>query len=89
MKHRRSIELVPPDRHAIEIDKATLANLPEWFVIYARCRACRHQAPRDRRDVAWRCGQNLSLATLAKRLRCRECDNRSANLLLLRMLPRD
>ncbi|SCB56938.1 hypothetical protein GA0061105_101780 [Rhizobium aethiopicum] len=89
MKHRRSIGVAPPDRHAVEIEKTTLATLAEWFVIYARCHACRHQTFIDRRDIARRCGHDLSLANLARRLRCHECGNRSGNLLLLQMLPRD
>ncbi|OWO92072.1 hypothetical protein B5E41_24380 [Rhizobium esperanzae] len=89
MRHRRGIGLAPPDRHAVEIEKATLATLPEWFVIYARCHACRRQMFIDRRDIARRCGQDLSLASLAKRLQCQGCGNRSGNLLLLQMLPRD
>ncbi|ARQ09920.1 hypothetical protein NXC12_CH01880 [Rhizobium etli] len=89
MRHRRGIGLAPPDLHAVEIEKVTLATLPEWFVIYARCRACRRQTFIDRRDIARRCGQNLSLASLAKRLQCQGCGNRSGNLLLLQMLPRD
>ncbi|TLX00154.1 hypothetical protein FFR93_36315 [Rhizobium sp. MHM7A] len=89
MRHRPGIGLAPPDRHAVEIEKATLSTLPEWFVIYARCRACGRQMFIDRRDIARRCGQNLSLASLGRRLRCHECGNRSGNLLLLQMLPRD
>ncbi|MFS8146871.1 hypothetical protein ATY78_15640 [Rhizobium sp. R635] len=89
MKHRRSIELQPPAGYAIEIERQTLATLPQWFVVHARCRACRHQTPIDRRDVTRRCGDELSLATLAKRLKCRGCGNRSGNLLLLGKLPRD
>ncbi|XXA96959.1 hypothetical protein NL154_08160 [Rhizobium sp. YTUHZ044] len=89
MRHRRGIGLAPPDRHAVEIEEATLATLPEWFVIYGHCRICRRQMFIDRRDVARRCGQNLTLAGLAKRLQCQGCGNRSGNLLLLQMLPRD
>jgi hypothetical protein len=89
MKHRRSIELAPPEGFAVEIEKQTLATLPQWFVIHARCGACRHQAPLERRGIARRCGLDLSLARLAGRLKCRECGNRSGNLLLLGRLPRD
>ncbi|WP_246642430.1 hypothetical protein [Rhizobium croatiense] len=78
-----------PDHHAVEIDKVTLRTLPQWFVIYARCRACRRQTLIERRDVARRCGQDLSLAELAKRLKCQRCDNRSGNLLFFQMLPPD
>ncbi|OWV73698.1 hypothetical protein ATY76_30290 [Rhizobium sp. R339] len=89
MKHRRSIELQPPAGYAIETERQTLATLPQWFVIHGRCRVCRHQAPIGRRDVIRRCGDTLSLATLARRLACRACGNRSGNLLLLEKLPRD
>ncbi|ARM88120.1 hypothetical protein RHEC894_CH01807 [Rhizobium sp. CIAT894] len=87
MKHRRSIELTPPEGYGLE-EKQTLATLPQWFVIHARCGACGHQTPLERRSIARRCGFDLSLAGLAKRLKCRECGNLD-NLLLLEKLPRD
>ncbi|KKZ89356.1 hypothetical protein B5K05_11375 [Rhizobium phaseoli] len=89
MKHRRGIGLAPPDHHAFEIDTVTLTTLPQWYVIYARCRACQRQTLIERRDVARRGSRDLSLAELAKRLKCRRCGNRSDNLLFLEMLPRD
>nr|WP_080635665.1 hypothetical protein [Rhizobium leguminosarum] len=89
MKHRRSIELASPGRHAVEIDKETLATLPQWYVLHARCRICHHETSIDRWEIARRCGRDLSLAEVANRLKCQGCGNRSDNLLLLYKLPRD
>ncbi|EJC72904.1 hypothetical protein Rleg10DRAFT_1344 [Rhizobium leguminosarum bv. trifolii WSM2012] len=88
MKHRRSIELAPPEGFAVE-EKQTLATLPQSFVVHARCGACGYQSLLERRGIARRCGLDLSLARLAGRLKCRECGNRSDNLLLLGKLLRD
>ncbi|MBY5826861.1 hypothetical protein [Rhizobium leguminosarum] len=89
MKYRRSIELASPGRHAVEIEKETLATLPQWYVLHGRCRICRHETSIDGREIARRYGHDLSLANLAKRLKCQGCGNRSDNLLLLQKLPRD
>ncbi|MBX4940889.1 hypothetical protein [Rhizobium binae] len=89
MKHRRGIGLAPSDHHAVEIDTVTLTTLPQWSVIYACCRACRHQTLIERRELARRCGRDMSLAELAKRLKCQRCGNRFGNLLFLETLPRD
>lgn len=89
MKHRRSIELAPPDSHAVEIEKETLSTLPRWYIIHARCRRCRHETAIDRQEIARRYGHDLSLAKLARRLKCQGCGNRSDNVLLLQKLPRD
>lgn len=89
MKHRRSVELAPPHDYAVDMKTQTLTTLPQWFVIHARCRACRHLTALERWNISRRCGADLSLAQLARRLTCRACGNRSDNLLLLETLPRD
>ena len=88
MKHRRSIDLVA-SHEAVEPQKETLASLPQWYVLHARCRICRHETAIDRRELAYRSGKNLSLSGLASRLTCSGCGNRTGNHLLIGKLPRD
>jgi len=88
MKHRRSIDLVA-SHEAVAAERETLATLPQWYVLHARCDACRHETRIDRRALAYRCGKDLSLAMIGLRLTCRSCGNRKGNHLLLGTLPRD
>ncbi|MBW9054771.1 hypothetical protein [Rhizobium mesosinicum] len=88
MKHRRSIDLVA-GHEAIEIDRETLATLPQWYVIHAQCPACRHETMIDRRQLAYRSGKDTTLTKIGPRLKCSSCGNRRGNQLLLGKLPRD
>jgi hypothetical protein len=88
MKHRRSVDLVA-GHEVVEIDRETLATLPQWYVIHARCPACRHETMIDRRELAYRSGKDITLARIGPRLKCNGCGNRSGNQLLLGRLPRD
>jgi hypothetical protein len=88
MKHRRSIDLVA-GYEAVEIDRETLATLPQWYVIHAQCPACRHETMIDRRQLASRSGKDTTLAKIGLHLKCNGCGNRTGNQLLLGKLPRD
>ena len=88
MKHRRSIDLVA-SHEEVEIDRETLATLPQWYVLHARCPACRHETMIDRRMLAYRSGKDIPLARIGPRLKCNGCGNRTGNQLLLGKLPRD
>ncbi|MEI2297156.1 hypothetical protein MKZ91_03570 [Ensifer sp. MJa1] len=68
---------------------STLAQLPEWYVLVARCAKCRHQGHIDRRLIGRKCGYDLSLNALARTLKCSRCNNGEGNKLLLGKLPRD
>ncbi|MBB3590493.1 C4-type Zn-finger protein [Rhizobium sp. BK529] len=88
MKHRRSIDLVA-SHEAVATDRETLASLPQWYVLHARCPACQRQAMLDRRELAYHYGKNLILARIGIRLICKSCGNRRTNQLLIGKLPRD
>lgn len=88
MKHRRSIDLVA-SHEAVATDRETLATLPQWYVLHARCPACRHETKIDRRQLAYRSGKDISLTRIGSRLKCNSCGNRTGNQLLLGKLPRD
>nr|WP_132520961.1 hypothetical protein [Rhizobium sp. BK376] len=88
MKHGRGINLTPYDGDP-EFDMATLASLPEWYVLFARCVHCGNQVAIDRWDVARRCGKGIALAEVCPRLKCNRCGNRIGNRLFLGKLPRD
>ncbi len=87
MRHRRSIELMPRENAAD--CGSTLELLPEWYVLVAKCGACRHQGRIDRRMIAKTCGWGVHLNSIGGTLKCSRCGNREGNNLLLGRLPRD
>ena len=88
MKHRRGIDLVP-SHEEVAADRETLATLPQWYVLHARCPSCEHETTINRRMLAYRHGKDISLARIGPRLKCSGCGNRTGNQLLLGRLPRD
>jgi len=94
MQHRKSIELVPDDHFnwgLANIDPMSWMNfeqLQEWYVLGGSCAKCQHQGWVDRRDLAWRYGRRTQLATLAGKLRCRQCGNKVGNRWIIGKLAR-
>ena len=88
MRHKRSLELAPGDRHTPEIEWPTLEKLPEWYALVGRCHACAHEEVLERRTLARRCGSGIALAALPAKLKCRQCGNRQGNRLFLGKLAR-
>lgn len=89
MRHRRGINLASPVDYAVNLDRETLGSLPEMFVLVAACPLCLKSTPLDRWELGRRIGKHITLATLARRLKCSGCGNHAGNGLLLGQLPRD
>ncbi|OCP00222.1 MULTISPECIES: hypothetical protein [unclassified Ensifer] len=87
MRHRRSIDLMP--REDVADYGSTLEQLPEWYVLVAKCGKCRRQGQVDRRLIASAYGYATPLNFIARTLKCSRCENREGNKLLLGRLPRD
>jgi hypothetical protein len=87
MRHSRSIELAPDA--GTEFDCETIASLPEWYVLTARCGECGREVELERRDIISSLGANVRLNTIPEKLRCRPpCNNRAGNRLFLKKLAR-
>lgn len=89
MRHRRGIDLAPPEEQALELRRATLASLPQWFVLVAHCGSCQHTAIVDRWALARTSGGSIALAKIGTLLKCSSCEGKAGNHLLLGKLPRD
>lgn len=89
MRHRRGINLAPPGDHAIDLSRETLGSLPEMYVLVAACPACMKTSPIDRWELGPQVGKRVTLANLAKRLKCSACGNHASNRFLIGKLPRD
>jgi hypothetical protein len=89
MRHRRGIDLAPAAEQVAELQRATLASLPQWFVLVAYCHGCQRKTLIDRWALARSKGKEIPLSRIAARLKCTACDNASESRLLLGKLPRD
>ncbi|MDP9812258.1 hypothetical protein J2W42_005128 [Rhizobium tibeticum] len=88
MRHRRSIDLTSAANHAVNLERETLASLPEMFIFAGFCPSCVNSAPIDRSEFGRLLGKRMPVANIAQRLKCSYCGNRAGNKFLLGRLPR-
>jgi hypothetical protein len=94
MRHRRGITLGRPGRDEIIYlgpltePRVTFADIPEWHALGAHCSKCEREAWLLRYELARKWGQETPVLSLAPRLRCLACGNKSGNGWILGQLPR-
>lgn len=100
MRHRRGIDLtggnndnLPPKPTGIFVPQrdhsATLADLPQWYVLGAQCWRCRRVGMLDRWAIQRRHGKFRSIVSMEPLLRCLGCQNREKNSFVLARAKRD
>lgn len=60
-------------------DEITFANLPEWYELSCRCRACGRESRLNRHVLVEKFGANQPILRLTRKLRCSKCRNRDGN----------
>lgn len=95
MKHRKGIDMVPPDGYRPTQPKSpddhgfkTLADLREWHMLIASCPHCSWERPMDHEALANKLGKQTPLVEIKDRLYCRRCYNRDGNRLKVTKIPR-
>lgn len=81
MEHNGNDSLGP--KYAIR-----LRDLRSWHMLAVICFSCRHQATLPPDQLRRRFGEQASLASLERRLRCKRCGNRLHNSWTVVRLPR-
>ncbi len=100
MRHRRGIDLtggnndnMPPKPTGIFVPQrdhsATLADLPQWYVIGAQCWRCKRVGMLDRWALQRRYGKFRPIISMESLLRCLGCGNREKNSFVLARAKRD
>ncbi|TWD54499.1 hypothetical protein FB480_103410 [Agrobacterium vitis] len=99
MRHRRGLDLtrssndnLPPRPTGIIVPErdhsATLADLPQWYNLFAKCARCDHTSPLDRWELQ-RKHKARSIISMEPLLRCAKCGNRQQNSFMLGRARRD
>lgn len=65
------------------LEHTTLGKINEWQIVYCKCR-CGHLQWVDVPQLARRLGADTSTSDLAKRMRCKRCENRERNVFIFR-----
>ncbi|OLP44756.1 hypothetical protein BJF95_09770 [Rhizobium oryziradicis] len=100
MRHRRGIDLtvgnndnLPPKPSGIKVPErdhsATLADLPQWYVIGGKCGRCGNVSLLDRWELERKLGKFRSIISMEPLLRCSRCGNNQNNSFVLGRAKRD
>jgi hypothetical protein len=100
MRHRRGIDLtggnndnLPPRSSGIIVPErdhsATLADLPQWYLLGGKCARCGHVSLLDRWELQRKFGKFRPIISMEPLLRCNQCDNIEKNCFVLGRTRRD
>jgi hypothetical protein len=60
-----------------------LKDINQWYVLGAQCRKCKGITRMDRKALERRFGRDMPTYEISQRLRCKSCQNREGNTLLV------